>query len=112
MDGGLNRIVDYNVAGLTLKGGSQEDPRRTPGGPQKHPLGGCYSSSHCNLKNPHICICVLSISKDVLGLGCAVFKSVLHENREVVLAVGGYGQATAEVYDYTQTNASWAMSNF
>ena len=27
MDGGLNRIVDYNVAGLTLKGGSQEDPR-------------------------------------------------------------------------------------
>ena len=45
------------------------------------------------------------------GLGCVVFNSVMHENREVVLAVGGYGQATAEVYDYTQPNATWTKSN-
>ena len=46
------------------------------------------------------------------GLGCAVFKSALHDNREVVLAVGGYSQATAEVYDYTQPNATWTNSKY
>ena len=46
------------------------------------------------------------------GLGCAVFNSTMHENREVVLAVGGYGQATAEVYDYTQPYAVWTQSNY
>jgi len=39
--------------------------------------------------------------------GCAAFKSPLHDNREVVLAVGGYNQATAEVLDYTQPNPAW-----
>ena len=43
--------------------------------------------------------------------GCAVFNSAMHENREVVLAAGGYNQATAEVLDYTQPNAEWTESN-
>ena len=53
-----------------------------------------------------------SLNEERIGLGCAVFKSILHDNREVVLAVGGYGLATAEVYDYTQSNATWTMSIF
>ena len=44
--------------------------------------------------------------------GCAAFKSPLHDNREVVLAVGGYNQATAEVLDYTQPNPAWTESNY
>ena len=44
--------------------------------------------------------------------GCAVFNSAMHENREVVLAVGGPKQATAEVWDYTQPNAEWIESNY
>merc|ERR1711971_459818 len=39
--------------------------------------------------------------------GCATFKSPLHDNREVVLAVGGWNEATAEVLDYTQPNPAW-----
>ena len=41
--------------------------------------------------------------------GCTVFKSPLHDNRPVVLAAGGRNQATAEVLDYTKTNA-WEES--
>ena len=44
--------------------------------------------------------------------GCALFNSAMHENREVVLAVGGYFQATAEVWDYTQPNAEWTEINY
>ena len=44
--------------------------------------------------------------------GCTVFKSPMHENREVVLAVGGYGESTAEVLDYSQPNAKWNESNY
>ena len=36
----------------------------------------------------------------------------MHDNREVVLAVGGSGTATAEVLDYTQTNPAWEESNY
>jgi hypothetical protein len=46
------------------------------------------------------------------GAGCAAFKSPLHDNREVVLAVGGSGTATAEVLDYTQPNPAWTESNY
>jgi len=46
------------------------------------------------------------------GAGCAAFKSPLHDNREVVLAVGGDRQATAEVLDYTQPNSTWTKSNY
>ena len=49
---------------------------------------------------------------DRRGAGCAAFKSPLHDNREVVLAVGGRGQATAEVLDYTQPNPAWTESNY
>jgi len=41
------------------------------------------------------------------GAGCAAFKSPLHDNREVVLAVGGSKETTAEVLDYTQPNPAW-----
>ena len=44
--------------------------------------------------------------------GCAVFSSAMHENREVVLAVGGKTLATAEVLDHTQPNAEWTESNY
>ena len=46
-----------------------------------------------------------------IGLACVTFNSVTHDRREVVLAVGGIGEATAEVYDYTQPNAMWTQSN-
>ena len=46
------------------------------------------------------------------GASCAAFKSPLHDNREVVLAVGGSGTATAEVLDYTQPNPAWTESNY
>jgi len=39
--------------------------------------------------------------------GCAVFKSPAHNLRPVVLAVGGTGQATAEVLDVTKQNSKW-----
>ena len=38
--------------------------------------------------------------------GCATFNSPMHDNRKVVLAVGGYEQATAQVLDYSQPNPS------
>ena len=44
--------------------------------------------------------------------GCASFYSPLHGNREVVLAVGGYGEATAEILDYSQPNTNWTESNY
>jgi len=43
------------------------------------------------------------------NFGCATFNSPTHENREVVLAVGGDEQATAEVLDYTQPNPAWTQ---
>ena len=39
-------------------------------------------------------------------LACALYVSSMHDNRPVVLAAGGGDdQATAEVLDYTVTNA-------
>merc|ERR1719278_170483 len=35
---------------------------------------------------------------------CTLFNSDLHNGRPVVLAAGGWNQATAEVYDYTNSN--------
>ena len=46
------------------------------------------------------------------SFGCATFNSPMHENREVVLAVGGFYQATAEVLDYSQPNPAWTTSNY
>ena len=40
---------------------------------------------------------------------CTLFYSPLHNGRPVVLAAGGGGQATAEVYDYTNSN-QWETS--
>ena len=43
---------------------------------------------------------------------CALFRSAMHNNRYVVLAAGGSaGQTQAEVFDYTNPNASaWDQS--
>jgi hypothetical protein len=43
---------------------------------------------------------------------CVVFKSSLHENREVVFALLGWNQNTTEVLDYTQPNSTWTESNY
>merc|ERR1712241_380820 len=48
-----------------------------------------------------------SLTHDRNDAGCAVFKSPAHNLRPVVLAVGGDGQATAEVLDFTQPNSKW-----
>ena len=44
------------------------------------------------------------------NFGCAVFNSAMHENRSIILAAGGLNLETAEVYDYTQPNATWIES--
>ena len=46
------------------------------------------------------------------SFGCATFNSPMHDNREVVLAVGGQYEATAEVLDYSQPNPAWTESNY
>ena len=40
---------------------------------------------------------------------CTLFKSNLHDGRPVVLSAGGLSQATAQVYDYTNSN-HWQTS--
>ena len=61
----------------------------------------CTSSNHCHPWN-----------FDRSSFGCATFNSPMHDNREVVLAVGGAGTTTAEVLDYTQPNPAWTESNY
>ena len=53
-----------------------------------------------------------SMRFDRYAFGCTVFNSAMHDNREVVLAVGGDGESSAEVLDHTQPNAQWAASNY
>ena len=43
--------------------------------------------------------------------GCALFTSPLHGDRPIVLIVGGLGQYTAEILDYTITD-TWEQSKF
>ena len=50
-----------------------------------------------------------SMSYERLRAACTLFYSPLHNGRPVVLAAGGRDQATAEVYDYTNTN-KWQTS--
>ena len=43
--------------------------------------------------------------------GCTIFRSPMHNNRNVVLAAGGAFQTTAEILDYTNPNANaWEES--
>ena len=51
-----------------------------------------------------------SMNYDRMNAGCAIFQSAYHENRTVVLIVGGWKAATAEVYDFTKLNSSWTES--
>ena len=41
---------------------------------------------------------------------CALFKSALHNYREVVLVAGGYLDDTAEIWDYQTQGSSWLPS--
>ena len=43
--------------------------------------------------------------------GCTTFLSPMHDNRSVVLSVGGLLQSTAELLDYTNPNSkTWEQS--
>ena len=50
-----------------------------------------------------------SLSYRRVNAACTLFYSPLHNGRPVVLAAGGIGQTTAEVYDYTNSN-QWQKS--
>ena len=45
-----------------------------------------------------------------VNAACAVFNSAAHNMRPVVLAVGGDERGSAEVYDFTKENSTWAES--
>merc|ERR1711935_617663 len=45
-----------------------------------------------------------SVTYNKYYAACTLFHSALHNGRHVVLAAGGWNQATAEVYDYTYSN--------
>ena len=41
---------------------------------------------------------------------CTLFSSAKHGGRPVVFIAGGYNQYTAEILDYTASNARWEQS--
>ena len=43
---------------------------------------------------------------------CTLFYSPLHENRPVVLAVGGQSNPTPQLLDYSSENAVWENSKY
>ena len=43
---------------------------------------------------------------------CARFKSKLHDNRYVVMSVGGHQISNVELLDYTMPNAQWTESKY
>lgn len=43
---------------------------------------------------------------------CTLFYSPLHENRPVVLAVGGQSNPTPQLLDYSSENAVWENSMY
>jgi hypothetical protein len=51
-----------------------------------------------------------SMSYERRNSACTLFHSDLHNGRPVVLAAGGIGQTTAEVYDYTTNSNQWETS--
>ena len=50
-----------------------------------------------------------SLNSNRIHAGCVLFNSPLHSGRPVVLAAGGEGETTSEVFDYTNTN-QWQTS--
>ena len=44
---------------------------------------------------------------------CTIFKSVLHDERPIIIVAGSWSSIgnTAEVLDFTQEGASWQESN-
>ena len=51
-----------------------------------------------------------SLLYERLSHACTLFSSAKHGGRPVVLSAGGYGQSTAEIMDYTMSNAEWERS--
>ena len=41
---------------------------------------------------------------------CALFKSAMHNYREVVLVAGGFAEDTVEIWDYQTQGSSWLPS--
>ena len=79
------------------------------------PYGGFKNSSSAIIFDPDTETFDKSLPSmriELLNGACAVFKSGMHDNREVVLAAGGNHEATAELFDYTQPNATWTKSNY
>ena len=50
-----------------------------------------------------------SLIYERIHAACTLFLSPLHNNRPVVVMAGGSRQVTAEIYDYTKSNA-WEES--
>ena len=48
-----------------------------------------------------------SLSTHRQGHGCAVFISPHHGGRPVAMVAGGFLEATAEIWDYTEPNSVW-----
>ena len=42
---------------------------------------------------------------------CTIFNSILHDGRPILLAAGGSGGNTAEMFDFTKEGSSWQESN-
>ena len=43
---------------------------------------------------------------------CTLFYSPMHNNRPVVLALGGYAGVTTEILDYSVVGTGWEYSKF
>ena len=52
-----------------------------------------------------------SLSYDRRHAACTVFNSPMHNDRPVILAAGGTGETSAELYDYTNAN-QWQTSKY
>ena len=52
------------------------------------------------------------MNSDRTELACALFHSPMHDNRPVVLALGGYAGQTAEILDYSSIGAGWEYSKY
>ena len=50
------------------------------------------------------------MNSDRTTLACTLFNSPMHDNRPVVLALGGFAGVTAEILDYSVVGTEWEYS--
>ena len=53
-----------------------------------------------------------NMNNDRERAACTIFKSPKHGNRAVVFVGGGKEQNTAEILDYSQSDATWEEGKF